>query len=237
MSETTAPPVPAKGLFARAIGVIFSPKETFSAIVARPKVLGAIATVTVLTALLIGGFMMTSVGSAAVMDQITKSQQASGRTMTPEQVQGMQRFASFMGPIYFCSILFFMPIALLIVTGVVYVIFNALMGGTATFKQLLAVVSHSWFVHVLGAVFVVPLNYFRGTVASATNLGVFLPMLEEKSFVASFLSAIDLVWVWWMACLAIGLGVLYRRKTGNIATVLYMCYGLIALVIAFFKSR
>jgi hypothetical protein len=72
----------------------------------------------------------------------------------------------------------------------------------------------------------------RESVTSATNLSVFLPMLDESSFVAKFLGTIDLFLIWWVVVLAIGLGVLYRRKTGPIATGLFVVYGIVAIIIA-----
>jgi hypothetical protein len=61
-------------------------------------------------------------------------------------------------------------------------------------------------------------------------------MLEETSFVAVMLRSIDLFLLWWMVSLAIGLGVLYRRRTGPIATTLIGIYVVIALLIAVFTS-
>ena len=61
-------------------------------------------------------------------------------------------------------------------------------------------------------------------------------MLEEKSVVTLFLGSIDLFYVWATISLAIGLGVLYKRSTGAIATTLLGIYVAIALVIAFVRS-
>jgi hypothetical protein len=85
--------------------------------------------------------------------------------------------------------------------------------------------------------FVTPLNYVRETMSSATNMAVFLPMLDESSFLARLLGTIDLFLIWWVFVLAIGLGVLYRRKTGPIAVGLYAVYGIIAVLIAAFFGR
>jgi hypothetical protein len=68
------------------------------------------------------------------------------------------------------------------------------------------------------------------------NLGVFVPMLEETSFVTVLLTTIDLILVWWLITLATGLAVLYKRRTGGIATSLILVYVVIALVIATFTS-
>jgi hypothetical protein len=80
-----------------------------------------------------------------------------------------------------------------------------------------------------------PLSYARGEFAGA-NLGIFVPMLEETGFVAKFLGSIDLFLVWWIVSLSIGIGVLYKRRTGGIATSLLGLYAVIALIVAFWRS-
>ena len=59
----------------------------------------------------------------------------------------------------------------------------------------------------LGQLFTGPLNYFRGSMSSATNLAVVLPMIDEGSFLGRLLGMIDLFLIWWLVVLAIGLGV------------------------------
>ena len=59
-----------------------------------------------------------------------------------------------------------------------------------------------------GALFTGPLNYFRGSMSSATNLSVVLPMIDEHSFLGRLLGMIDLFMVWWVVVLAIGLACL-----------------------------
>src|SRR5437879_3970159 len=81
----------------------------------------------------------------------------------------------------------------------------------------------------LGAIFVLPLDYARETMSSPTTLSVFLPFLEENSFLARFLGSIDLIRVWWFVSLSIGLAVLYRKRTGPIAVTMLVVYAVIAL--------
>ena len=59
---------------------------------------------------------------------------------------------------------------------------------------------------------------------------MFLPFLDETRFSARLLGSIDLFCIWWMVSLAIGLGVLYKRRTAPIATTLLVVYAVIALV-------
>ena len=80
-----------------------------------------------------------------------------------------------------------------------------------------------------------PLSYARGEFAGA-SLDVFVPMFEETSFVARFLGGIDLFFIWWIVSVSIGLGVLYKRRTGGIATTLLGIYVLIVLIVAIWRS-
>jgi hypothetical protein len=116
----------------------------------------------------------------------------------------------------------------LITAGLLFAIFNAGLGGDASFKQVFSVVTHAGVVMLLQALLVMPLNYVRESTTSAFNLAVFLPMLDESSLAARFLGMIDLFLVWWVIVLAIGLAVLYRRRTGPVVTGLLIAYVVIA---------
>jgi hypothetical protein len=128
---------------------------------------------------------------------------------------------------------------LMVISGVLFVVFNVLMGGTATFRQMMSVVSHSQFVSVIGTIVTYVINYMRGTMAmsGATSLSAFLPNLDEQSFAFRLARSVDLFLIWWLIVLAIGLSVLYRRKTGGVAATLFSIYGAIVVLIAFIASR
>ena len=115
-------------------------------------------------------------------------------------------------------------------------LFNTLMGGGATYRQNLAVVAHAGAVPTLVGLAILPLNYARSSMSSSTNLGVFVQMLPENNFLVRFLGTIDLMWVWYLIVLAIGLGVLYRRKTSSIAIGFFGVYLVIALAIVAYRS-
>jgi hypothetical protein len=229
-SVQTGAPAP-KGLIARAIGIITAPRATYEAVVAHPKSFGMLALVTISIAVLVGGLLMTKVGQEAWLDAALSS----GREFNEQQMQGMQRMMPFMGYVTAVSMLVFWPLILLLISGILYAVFNAAMGGNATFRQVFAVVVHTGPVGVLAQLFTVPLNYFRGTMTSASNLGVLLPMLPEKSFFALLLGMIDLFLIWQLVVLSIGLAVLYRRRTQPIATALLVVYAIIAVIVAFIR--
>jgi hypothetical protein len=63
--------------------------------------------------------------------------------------------------------------------------------------------------------------------AGPFNLGAVLPMLDPEGFLARFLGVISAITIWQIIVLAIGLGVLYRRKSTGIMIGLLAAYGLI----------
>jgi hypothetical protein len=127
------------------------------------------------------------------------------------------------------------PIFSALIAAIILGIWGMLLGGTGTFKQVYAILAHSGIITAVQVLFTMPLSYVSGRLASAT-LDIFMPMVEETSFIARFLGAIDLFWVWWCISVAIGVGVLFKRKTGGIAFTMLGVYFCIALVLAFFRS-
>jgi len=236
MANTTvqmgASPAP-KGLIARFIGIITAPRATYESVVAHPKWLGMLATVAFGLALLIGGFLLTKVGQDAWLDAALNSP-FSGQ-VNDQQIQAMEKMAPYVGYGTVVYMLVLVPIFMAIMAGILYAVFNAAMGGNATYKQVFTVVVHAGPVGVLSQLFTVPLNYFRGTMTSATTLAVLLPMLPEKSFAARLLGMIDLFLIWQLIVLSIGLAVLYRRRTQPIATALLVVYAIIAVIVAFVR--
>jgi hypothetical protein len=240
MSETPAisqPPTQGLSLFARFWGILTAPRETFADVAAGSRWFGMMALVLVISAVCTGGFFSTEVGQTAWLDQAVESTRQSGREMPEAQWATMQKIASYMGPIYAVSTLVIAPLIWLVVTGILFAVFNAALGGTATFRQLYAVFVHSTAVTVVQQLFVTPLNYVRETMSSATNLAVFLPMLDEGSFLAKLLGMVDLFLIWWVIVLSIGLAVLFKRKTGPIAAGLFIVYAVIAVIAAAFFGR
>jgi hypothetical protein len=111
-------------------------------------------------------------------------------------------------------------------------LFNAILGGEASFKQTFAVVVHSYFIVALGAIFSAPLFYLRESMASPTSLSIFFPMVDDATFFGQLMGSIDLFRIWWIVSLSIGLGVLYKRRTGAIAWSLLGLYLILVLIFA-----
>ena len=225
------------GFLARFFGVITSPRDTFAAVVANPKWLGMMIATTLIIALFTALPMTTEAGKQATIDQQVKSMKSMGFDVNDQVYDRMEQGASRLPYTTAISVIVISPIFALIVAGILFAVFNAGLGGEASFKQVFAMLAHAGVISALSAVFSGVINYFRAGVSSATNLGALLPMLPEQSFIGNLFGAIDIFLIWYVVVLAIGLAVLYRRRTQPIAISLLGVYAVIALIIAVVKSR
>ena len=242
MAETIVPESPAtpapKGLIARFIGVLISPRDTYADIARRPTWLGMWLLVTVVTTVCAGWLSSTPVGRRAAIEATTKVTSSFGIQIPPERLDAIRdqimnapawrTYAQTGGG----SLIFVPLIVAAITAGILIGIFNALLGGDAKFKQVFAIVMFSNAIIVIKTVFVTPLNYARESLSNPTTFAALLPMLDENSLPAKMLGSIDFFLLWWLVSLAIGLGVLYKRPTRGIATALIGVYVVLAVTIA-----
>jgi hypothetical protein len=238
MTQTlpATPAVPAKSLPARIAGVLFAPRATYAAVAAQPRWLGVLLVIVALGGAATFAFLSTDVGKAAMLDQQVRTMESFGMKLSDAAYQRMEqgldraRYTGLAGQAVA------LPLAALIVAGIALGVFNALLGGDATFKQVYAVVVHSGVILSLSQLFGTPLAYARESLSGATNLGVFAPFLDDSSFAARALGSIDLFILWWAISVSIGLGVLYGKRTRPIAITLIAGYVAIGLVIAAIKT-
>jgi hypothetical protein len=240
MTDTSNPSgatsVPAQGLLSRFIGIITSPKATFQAVVAHPRWFGIFALTTLIVACCTALPMFTESGRQAALDQQVHQMESFGMKIDEAAYARMEQGMAIAPYTTFAGVVVVTPIFVLIVSGILFVVFNAIMSGTSTFKQLFSVIVHAGVISALAQLFTAPLNYMSGSMSGKTNLAVLLPMIDENSFLGSLLGTIDLFMVWYVIVLAIGLAVLYKRRTQRIAIGLFVVYAVIAVCIALFKS-
>jgi hypothetical protein len=235
IDPTTTTPAQPLSLVSRIIGVITSPKATFQNIVAAPRPVGILF----VCALLVGVCQLipqtTETGRKAVLEQQVKMIERFGQTVTPEAYQRMEERLK--SPINWAlqivGVLIVTPIISLLFGAIYWAIFNTVLGGTATFKQVLAIVTHSQVIQVLGMIAALPIQLARGTMSYAGpfNLGALVPMLDPESGLARYLSSISVFGIWGSIVTGIGLGVLYKRSGRNISIALVIVYLLFMLAV------
>jgi hypothetical protein len=222
---------------ARFAGVITSPRETFQSVAAHPRWFGMLVVVTVMVAFFSALPMTTEAGKEATLRNQVEQIESMGMTISDQAYERMRRGIGAAAYTTAGAILVFSPIVTLVIAGILFAVFNGLMGGEASFKQVFAVMVHASVITALQQLFTGPVNYFRGAVTSATNLLALLPMVDARSFAGRVLAMTDLFIIWYLLVLAIGVGILYGRRTQPIAMTLYGIYAGVVLVFAAVMSR
>ena len=223
-------------LAARAAGVFVAPRATYADVSQHPRLVGAIVLVLLLLVGAQAAFLSTKVGKDALFDQQMTTMESFGITVTDEMYQTLERTLDRAPLIGAAGLAVSRVVGALAVSGLLLGLFTAILGGAGTYKQVLAVVVHSGFILAVQQIFVAPLNYARGELSGASTLGVFFPNLDETGFPGRLSWSIDLFLVWWLISLAIGIGVLYRKRTGPIATSFLSVYVAIAVIVSIVRS-
>jgi len=225
--SATAPPIAprGKGLAARALGVIVSPYPTYADVAAHPTVLAVLALVLVVSVGAATLFFSTARGRDILLDQAVLSVESFGVHLSDEvyaQIEdGIRNAPGWRQAIYPGAASVVGPV---LISGILFGVFRAILAYDATFKQVLSVVSHSYVVVALQLLISYPVFYLKQSMASPTSLAVFLPFLDDTSFLVRLFGVIDLFWLWWVANLSIGLSVLFRKRTRPIFTGLLVVY-------------
>jgi hypothetical protein len=238
MTEMAAavPDAPDMGLASRIVNVILSPAQAYAAVAARPRVLGVLSVVIVVMMAAQFTFLSTEVGQAAALNQQIDAMKAFGVTVTDEMVQQLESRMAYAPITGSLSLLVFIPLFAAAIAGLLMAIFTVISGGGATYKQVLAVVSHSNVIGALQLLFSLPIAYAREEAVSPSQLAVFFPNLDETGFFYKLLSSIDLFHIWSVISLSIGMAVLYKRRTGGAAAVLFAVYFVIVLIVAIVRT-
>jgi hypothetical protein len=212
----------------RLLGIIFSPRSTCQALAQAPRWADVLILSTLAAAAAGALVMRTDVGRTALVDQWERTAAAFGRPVDDAAYARLQELSD-QGALYEAGVA--------IVNGPVQafalaaIIFFACGGrrGNVTFRQVLSVVSHAAVILALRQIVGAGATYVRETTASATAIGVWFPMFDEASPAARFLSAMDVLVIWWAVVLGVGVAVLYRKRVVRVASTMAGVYACLAL--------
>src|SRR5262245_57018095 len=88
---TRSAAAPLQGLLGRVVGVIFSPRETYAGIAARPRVLGALILVMIISIGATTAFLLTEVGQNALFDQQLSAMESFGMRITDQMYDRLEQ--------------------------------------------------------------------------------------------------------------------------------------------------
>ena len=217
----TEPTLP--NLMVRLVQVLTSPAKLFDALRGNPRWLGALL-------LAIGaGIAIVALIPVELIEEMMLAQTPADAT--PEQIAAMESQAGAAGVFRWLGPVVFQPIMLLIIAVFLLVVFNVLMGGEASFKQLFAFTTHANLIGVVGGLLTLPLILARGSLTTALSLGLLVPGMDSDSFGFKFLNGVNLFGIWTAVVLGIGMSRLYPKVSPGTATgILLGCYVAIKLI-------
>ena len=217
---------------ARVAGVVYAPRTTFTREIESPRWLGVLALTTAVTFVSSAALLATETGRLALVDQWERTALAFGQPVDDARYAMFHR-ASEQGAAY--AALTAVAAGPLLVFGtsmLLFAVFSGMLQGKAHFRQVVAITAYAGVILALRQVIAAPLDYARETFASPATANLLFTSLDEASPLARFLGVVDLFVVWWASVLAIGIAVLYRRRTRTLVFAFIGAYLALASLLA-----
>lgn len=210
----------------RVVDTFFSPIALFSRFGARPPWVDVM-----IISVVLGAIAFALIPQEVLVNTMEEGMRQRGQEvpagMDPEQMAGMQRTFGMVAVVVFPWIM------LAVFAGVMVLVFNVAMGGTATFRQYLGVVAHSSLVASVGSLVALPITMQKGVMVMGITLGALAGGMDPDGFVYQFLNAWNVFSVWQCVLLGLGASALNRRiGAGAAVGVVLGLYAVVALVIA-----
>jgi hypothetical protein len=225
-SENTPPMSPIN----RLVGVFMSPGETFADIARKPDILFPLIVAMVGSAAVVETLLWKIGAAQLVRNSLVTSGRAA--SMSADQLeQVVHNAAPFTAIVMHASAVLGAPIFLLIMAGIGLLFLNPILGAQAGFKGVFSATCYASLVRLVGVVMAIPL-IFMGDAEHInpenpipTNPGFFLDPSTTSKGVYSLATSMDVLTLWFLIVLAIGLSRLTRGKTKT-TTVFLMFFGL-----------
>ncbi len=216
----------ATGIAGRMIRTFTSPGRTFASVRDQSTWRDWLTpTLVVMVAGLVAGILTLP----AVMDAGSEMMQEQLEEMSAEERAVMEQFRE-AAP---AMALLWIPIAsflwLFIVGGVMLLVGNPILGGEASYGQMLAVTAYASLVKVVQAVVTVPFTMKTGTVL-VIGPGLFLSEEMLATFAGRVLSGVGLFTLWQVLLMAVGTGVMAGRSTREALVPLLILWAVVIVV-------
>lgn len=141
------------------------------------------------------------------------------------------------GPNYMGWIFSFLgnPIVVFFMTLVALIVGNTFMGGSAKYGQLVNVTAWAYMISILENIVKIPLMLSKWSLEVHTGLGV-LGIGEKGSFINSLFAGIDIFAIWRIVLIAIGMAIIYNKKTKPYIVAMLIAWFVLKLIGAGFSS-
>lgn len=201
-------------LAVRAAQVFVSPARLFERLRERPVWIGAVV-------------LMAAIGLASVLlipEEILRRAMVE-QAASEADADAMEGMMGFIRAITYVMAVLVPLLATLVVAGALALLYNLILGGEASFRQLLGVTSHSLLIWTVGGAIAAPLILATGDPEAGFTLDLLVPGLEGNGYAGRFLGSLNVFPIWTAGVLGIGVSRVYRaRSAGRAASVLILLY-------------
>lgn len=128
-----------------------------------------------------------------------------------------------------------MPVTVFFMALVALIVGNTFMGGAAKYGQLLNVTAWAYMIAILEAIVKIPLMLSKWSLEVYTGLGV-LGIGAKGTFINYLFAGIDIFSIWRIVIIAIGMGIVYNKKTKPYIIAMLMAWFVLRLISAGFSS-
>ncbi len=226
-------------LFQRMILVFTDPSKAFAGIAIHPRWIGAFLLVIVV------GILSAQATFPYIMEVQQNSLQQTMTDLPPERAEAMMERFSPEHEVSQRIWMVFTPfiggmLELLILAGLFTFGCSFLLGGEASFKQVMAVVAHALLIRVPKALLVTPLILMKGSISVSTSLAVLIPMDRWMTPLGVLLQQADIFKLWGISLLITGLAVVYRFSKGKVAALVigfFVCWVVVQVAVVMLFSN
>ena len=216
----------------RIVQVFVSPAKLFDALRHRPAWIGAVVGLiglSIALQLLIPVVVPEEVRRAATEAQLESFVQ--DPVVLEQQVDAVMSGGPVGGIV---TVIVGTPLVLSIIAGLLLIAFNVILGGEASFKQLLSAAAHAMYIGTAGGVLSIGLMTVGAEIVTLSP-GLFLPELE--GFLGRFLNGINIFSVWTCGVLGVAVSRFYPgRSVAAGTTYLLVLYLILVAAIAMFSG-
>ena len=128
-----------------------------------------------------------------------------------------------------------MPITVFFMALLALIVGNTFMGGSAKYGQLVNVTAWAYMISILENIVKIPLMLSKWSLEVYTGLGV-LGVGEKGSFINSLFAGIDIFAIWRIVLIAIGMGIIYNKKTRPYTVAMLIAWFVLRLISAGISS-
>jgi hypothetical protein len=168
-----------------------------------------------------------------------RQQSATSRQMQDMPAEQRERViqtqAKFAGVIGSVGAVVGVCVGMLVTAGALLLVFSTLLGGSATFKQALGVVAHSWVVSVIGTGCGLLVMYLKDPSdfdlrnPAGSNLGFYLDPQTVPKWLVSIGNSLDVFSIWIILLLATGMSIAAKKSWASSLVGVLIPWGLYVL--------